>query len=91
MTTITEPPQIRETDLPSAFQAADRWAIKFQNHHVRFLQAHVLLGVVGASAAQLAFSLTGTMGFAGALALCILALLVTRVLVQQRPRWERIW
>ena len=91
MTTIGEPPQIRESDLPPAFQAADRWAIKFQHHHVRFLKAHVLLGVVGASAAQLAFSLSGTMGFAGALALCVLALLVTRVLVQQRPRWERIW
>ena len=91
MTTTVEPAQNRETDLPPTFQAADRWAINYQNHHVRWLKVHVLLGVVGASAAQLAFSLTGMMGFAGALALCVLALLVTRLLVQQRPRWERIW
>jgi hypothetical protein len=91
MAITNEPELIRETDLPATFQAADRWAIKFQNHHVRWLKAHVLLGVVGASAAQLALSLTERMGFAGALALCVLALLVTRILVQQRPHWERIW
>ena len=91
VTTTTRPLEIRESDLPPTFQAADRWAIAFQNHHLRFVKAHVLLGVVGASAAQMAFSLSGATGFVWALALCVLAQLVTRVLVQRRPRWERIW
>ena len=91
MTTATVPSEIRESDLPPTFQTADQWAIDYQNHHLRFVKAHVLFGVVGASVMQMAFSLSNETGFVWAIVICVLALLVTRVLVQRRPYWERVW
>ncbi|MBI5388313.1 MAG: SLATT domain-containing protein [Verrucomicrobia bacterium] len=88
---MNPPARLGDSDLPRTFQDADRHAIFFQGRHVRYLKAHVILGVVGASVAQMSYSLTGRTFFALALALCVLALLVTRVLVQKRPRCERIW